>query len=95
MLVNFLSLSYSFQSISGLKYQIQTGLDQLEASRKLLLDRLLEIDQTMEKPKEEDIQSVRYCRNCKAYDDGPLCVLCEVDELFQVCYLSFHVLVDF
>lgn len=72
-----------FQSISGLKYHIQTGLDQLEVSRKLLLDRLLEIDQTMEKPKEEDIQSVRYCRNCKAYDDGPLCVLCEVDELFQ------------
>lgn len=63
---------------------MQTGLDQLEESRKMLLDRLLEIDQTMEKPKEEDIQCVRYCRNCKAHDGGPLCVLCEVDELFQV-----------
>lgn len=65
---------------------MQTGLDQLEESRKTLLDRLLEIDQTMEKPKEEDIQRVRYCRNCKANDGGPLCVLCEVDELFRVCY---------
>ncbi|PRQ59652.1 putative DNA helicase chromatin regulator PHD family [Rosa chinensis] len=71
------------RSISALKYHMQTGLDQLEESRKLLLDRLLEIDQTMEKPKEEDIQRVRYCRNCKANDGGPLCVLCEVDELFR------------
>ncbi|KAL6127971.1 hypothetical protein ACLB2K_071332 [Fragaria x ananassa] len=71
------------RSISAIKYHMQTGLDQLEESRKMLLDRLLEIDQTMEKPKEEDIQRVRYCRNCKAHDGGPLCVLCEVDELFQ------------
>ncbi|MCH84085.1 E3 ubiquitin-protein ligase SHPRH-like, partial [Trifolium medium] len=49
-----------FRSISSLKYQIQTNLDQLEASRKVLLDRLLEIDQTMEKPKDEDIERVEY-----------------------------------
>lgn len=67
---------------------MQTGLDQLAASRKALLDRLLEIDQTMEKPKEEDIHRVRNCRNCKGCDDGPLCVLCELDELFRVSYSS-------
>ncbi|QCE00806.1 E3 ubiquitin-protein ligase SHPRH [Vigna unguiculata] len=72
-----------FRSISSLKYQIQTGLDQLEASRKTLLDRLLEIDQTMEKPKEEDIERVGKCRNCQPNCDGPPCVLCELDELFQ------------
>ncbi|KAM1069775.1 hypothetical protein ACFX13_001692 [Malus domestica] len=72
-----------FRSISGLKYHMQTGLDQLAASRKTLLDRLLEIDQTMENPKEEDIHRVRNCRNCKGCDDGPLCVLCELDELFR------------
>ncbi|XP_022637826.1 E3 ubiquitin-protein ligase SHPRH isoform X3 [Vigna radiata var. radiata] len=72
-----------FRSISALKYQIQTGLDQLEASRKTLLDRLLEIDQTMEKPKEEDIERVGKCRNCQPNSDGPPCVLCELDELFQ------------
>lgn len=72
-----------FRSISSLKYQIQTGLDQLEASRKVLLDRLLEIDQTMEKPKDEDIERVGKCRNCQPHCDGPPCVLCEIDELFQ------------
>ncbi|KAF2319302.1 hypothetical protein GH714_014503 [Hevea brasiliensis] len=51
-----------FPSMTALKYHIQTRLDQLEASRKTLLDRLLEIDQTMEKPKEEDIERVRYCQ---------------------------------
>ena len=76
----------SFRSIDGLKYQIQNGLDQLEASRKVLLDQLLEIDRTMEKPKEEEIERVRYCHKCQVNGDGPLCVMCELDELFQVCY---------
>ncbi|KAK7275887.1 hypothetical protein RIF29_17013 [Crotalaria pallida] len=71
------------RSIGSLKYQIQTGLDQLEASRKVLLDRLLEIDQTMEKPKEDDIERVGKCQNCQPSCDGPPCILCEIDELFQ------------
>ncbi|KAH1214266.1 E3 ubiquitin-protein ligase SHPRH [Glycine max] len=71
-----------FRSISSLKYQIQTGLDQLEASRKTLLDQLLEIDQTMEKPNEENIECVGKCRNCQPNCDGP-CALCELDILFQ------------
>ncbi|PON48604.1 Cdk-activating kinase assembly factor [Trema orientale] len=72
-----------FRSISGLKYHIQNGLDLLEASRKDLLDQLLEIDETMEKPKEEDIERVRYCQKCQVNGDGPSCVMCELDELFQ------------
>ncbi|XP_057442384.1 uncharacterized protein LOC130734094 isoform X2 [Lotus japonicus] len=72
-----------FRGISSLKYQIQTGLDQLEASRKVLLERLLEIDHTMENPKGEDIERVGKCRNCQPNCDGPPCVLCELDELFQ------------
>lgn len=60
-------------------------MDQLETSRKVLLDQLLEIDQTMEKPKEEDVERVRYCHNCQVNGDGPPCVMCELDELFQVC----------
>ncbi|KAK7301052.1 hypothetical protein RJT34_11908 [Clitoria ternatea] len=76
-------ISARFRSISSLKYQIQTGLDHLEASRKALLDRLLEVDQTMEKPKEEDIERVGKCQNCQPNCDGPPCVLCELDELFQ------------
>ncbi|KAJ7965163.1 E3 ubiquitin-protein ligase SHPRH [Quillaja saponaria] len=72
-----------FRSISGLKYHIQTGLDQVEASRKVLLDRLLETDHTLEKPKEEDIERVGNCQNCQPNRDGPPCVLCELDELFQ------------
>ncbi|XP_019456201.1 PREDICTED: E3 ubiquitin-protein ligase SHPRH isoform X2 [Lupinus angustifolius] len=71
------------RSISSLKYQIQTGLDQLEGSRKVLLDRLLEVDQTMEKPKEDDIERVGKCQNCQPNCDGPPCILCELDELFQ------------
>ncbi|KAH9767582.1 RING-finger DEAD-like helicase PHD and SNF2 domain-containing protein [Citrus sinensis] len=72
-----------YRSISGLKYHIQSSLDQLEASRKTLLDRLLEIDQTMEKPKEEDMDRMRHCRICYGVGDGPICVHCELDESFQ------------
>ncbi|XP_059666858.1 uncharacterized protein LOC132312497 isoform X2 [Cornus florida] len=73
-----------FRSITTLKYYIQTGLDLLEDSRKKLVDRLLEIDQTMGNPRLEDIERVRYCPNCQPNGDGPICVHCELDELFQV-----------
>nr|TKR79520.1 hypothetical protein D5086_0000271540 [Populus alba] len=71
------------RSITDLKYHIQTHLDQLEASRQMLLDRILEIDQTMANPKEEDIERARHCRICQAIDDGPTCVHCELEESFQ------------
>ncbi|KAH9767584.1 RING-finger DEAD-like helicase PHD and SNF2 domain-containing protein [Citrus sinensis] len=79
----FLLIVLKYRSISGLKYHIQSSLDQLEASRKTLLDRLLEIDQTMEKPKEEDMDRMRHCRICYGVGDGPICVHCELDESFQ------------
>ncbi|GKB02305.1 E3 ubiquitin protein ligase SHPRH, partial [Tanacetum coccineum] len=74
----------SFQSITGLKYYIQTSLDSLEDSRRTLLDRLMGHDQTMENPREEDVERVRYCPNCQLEGDGLICVHCELDELFQV-----------
>lgn len=74
----------SFRSITGLAYYIQTGLDALEDSRRALLDRLLDIDRTMDNPREEDIERVRYCPNCQANGEGRICVHCEMDELFQV-----------
>ncbi|KAL3521327.1 hypothetical protein ACH5RR_019476 [Cinchona calisaya] len=73
-----------FGSITSLKYYIQTGLDSLEEYRKNVLDRLLDIDYTMEDPSEVDIERVRHCPNCQDNDDGPLCVHCELDDLFQV-----------
>lgn len=84
--MNIFGFQYSFRSINGLKYHLQTGLDQLETARKNLLDRLQEIDQTMEKPKVEDMERVRNCRICYGVGDGPICVHCELDELFQVCF---------
>lgn len=40
----------------------------------------------MDNPKDDDIERLRYCPNC--YDgDGPLCLHCELDVLFQVGYL--------
>ncbi|GAB2216917.1 hypothetical protein Drorol1_Dr00000067 [Drosera rotundifolia] len=77
------SRMYGFCSISSLKYYIQTGLDSLEAGRKKLLHRLLEIDRTMRNPREADVERVRHCPNCYADQDGPLCVHCQLDELFQ------------
>ena len=74
---------FSLRSITGLKYHIQTNLDQLEASRQTLLDRILEIDQTMANPKEEDIERVRHCRICQAIDDGPTCVHCELEGIIS------------
>lgn len=85
-MANFYWFYYRFQSITTLKYHIQTGLDLLESFRGKLLDRLLEIDQTMENPKEEDIERVRYCRNCQVGGDGPICVHCELEDFFQVCF---------
>ncbi|CAH9090614.1 unnamed protein product [Cuscuta epithymum] len=72
-----------FRSITALKYFIQTGLDSLEDSRRTLLDRLLDIDQTMGNPRTEDIERVRYCPKCYANCEGPLCIHCELDDLFQ------------
>lgn len=74
----------SFRSIHGLKYYIQTGLDSLEVSRRAVLDRLLEIDETMDKPRDEDIERVGHCQNCQLNGNGPVCILCELDELFQI-----------
>lgn len=85
-MINLMGFYLSFQSISGLKYHIQSGLDELEECRNFLLDQLLAIDKTMEKPKEEDILRVRFCQKCQVDGDGPLCVMCELDDLFQVCY---------
>ncbi|KAK9061003.1 hypothetical protein SSX86_018183 [Deinandra increscens subsp. villosa] len=77
-------LADCFRSITALKYYIQTGLDSLEDSRRTLLDRLLELDQTMENPRQEDVERVRYCPNCQVNGEGLICVHCELDELFQV-----------
>ncbi|XP_008782680.2 E3 ubiquitin-protein ligase SHPRH isoform X1 [Phoenix dactylifera] len=77
-----LRVSKKFQSIGGLKYTIQSGLDSLESSRKVLIDQLIEINQTMERPKDDDIERVRYCPNCSG-GNGPLCTLCELDGVFQ------------
>lgn len=76
--------------MAGLKYTIQTGLESLETSRQAVIKRILEIDQTMEKPNNEDIERKRYCPNCNN-GNGPLCINCELDQLFQVClsYLAF------
>ncbi|KAK1388404.1 E3 ubiquitin-protein ligase SHPRH [Heracleum sosnowskyi] len=76
-------ISSCFQSITALKYYLQTTLDSLEDSRKYLLDGLMEIDNRMGNPRVEDIERVRYCPNCYS-GDGVMCVHCELDELFQV-----------
>ncbi|KAL8135332.1 hypothetical protein AgCh_010118 [Apium graveolens] len=75
-------ISSCFQSITALKYYLQTTLDSLEDSRKSLLDGLMEIDKRMGNPRVEDIERVRYCPNCYS-GDGVMCVHCELDELFQ------------
>ncbi|KAG9443285.1 hypothetical protein H6P81_014625 [Aristolochia fimbriata] len=77
-------ISSKFRTMTGLKYLIQTSVDQLETSRQVLLERLMEIDLTMGDPREEDIERVRNCQNCKANANGPICVICELTELFQV-----------
>ncbi|OAY78980.1 E3 ubiquitin-protein ligase SHPRH [Ananas comosus] len=70
-------------SISVLRYNILSGLESLQDSRKILTDRILEIDQTLGNPKDEDIERQRCCPNC--YDgNGSLCIQCELDILFQV-----------
>ncbi|KAM0824599.1 hypothetical protein ACQ4PT_070098 [Festuca glaucescens] len=75
-------ISSRVQTIAGLKYTIQSGIDSLQGSRQQLMIRLLEIDKTMDNPRDEDIEGQRYCPKC--YDGtGSLCMQCELDELFQ------------
>ena len=81
---------HRIRSITGLRYTLQTGLDSLETSRRKVLERLLEIDQTMGIPKQDDIERVRFCPNCQS-GDGPLCIHCELDSLFQVQHNSYTV----
>lgn len=49
-----------------------------------MLNRLMEIDQTMDSPSNEDIDRVGHCQNCQPEGGGPICILCELDELFKV-----------
>ncbi|WOK95874.1 hypothetical protein Cni_G04581 [Canna indica] len=77
-------VSSRFKSLSGLMYNIQASLDSLGNSRQALINRLVEIDQTMDNPKDDDIERLRYCPNCYDDGDGPLCLHCELDDLFQV-----------
>ncbi|KAK9741867.1 hypothetical protein RND81_03G134600 [Saponaria officinalis] len=72
-----------FKSMSSLKYYIKTGVDSLEASRKKVLDHLLEIDERMKNPRDEDVSRVRNCSGCYLNRDGPLCVHCELNKSFQ------------
>ncbi|KAJ1292442.1 hypothetical protein BS78_02G391500 [Paspalum vaginatum] len=75
-------ISSRVTSIAGLKYAIQADIDSLQSSRQQLMDRLLEVDKTMDNPRDEDIEGQRYCPNC--YDGtGSLCIQCELDKLFQ------------
>ncbi|KAF8680793.1 hypothetical protein HU200_045640 [Digitaria exilis] len=76
-------MSSRVKSIAGLKYAIQADIDSLQSSRQQLMDRLLEVDNTMDNPRDEDIEGQRYCPKC--YDgSGSLCIQCELDELFQM-----------
>ncbi|KAF5208045.1 E3 ubiquitin-protein ligase shprh, partial [Thalictrum thalictroides] len=76
-------VSSRFRSISGMKYAIQTGLDLLESSRLALIERILEIDKTMEEPRDQDIAHMKYCQNCQEKGDGPSCIRCEMGNLCQ------------
>lgn len=51
-----------------------------------MLDRLLKIDQTMDSPSNEDVDKVGHCQNCQPYGRGPICILCELDDLFKVSF---------
>jgi len=84
LIVNLVVLFFHrVKSIAGLKYEIQADIDSLQTSRQQLMDRLLEVDSTMDNPRDEDIEGQRYCPKC--YDgSGSLCIQCELDELFQV-----------
>ena len=82
-MANVVLFIHRINSIAGLKYAIQADIDSLQSSRQKLMDRLLEVDKTMDNPRNEDIEGQRYCPNC--YDGtGSLCIQCELDELFQV-----------
>ncbi|CAN8274141.1 unnamed protein product [Cochlearia groenlandica] len=71
-----------FRTIHGTKLHLRTCMDTLQSSRETLLSKLLEIDQTMEKPKLEDIERIGNCKYCQK-KDGPMCVHCELDKLFK------------
>jgi E3 ubiquitin-protein ligase SHPRH len=71
------------KTIAGLKYAIQADINSLQNSRQQLMNRLLEVDKTMDNPRDEDVVGQRYCPKC--YDGtGFLCIQCELDKLFQV-----------
>ncbi|KAK8918861.1 hypothetical protein KSP39_PZI021648 [Platanthera zijinensis] len=75
-------VSSGFRNIKGLKYTLQVGLDSLQTCREALINPLLQIDQTMEKPDEAVLERVSDCPYCSC-GNGNLCIHCELDFLFQ------------
>jgi E3 ubiquitin-protein ligase SHPRH len=49
------------KTIAGLKYAIHADINSLQNSRQQLMDRLLEVDKTMDNPRDEDVVGQRYC----------------------------------
>ncbi|XP_057849243.2 uncharacterized protein LOC131060147 isoform X2 [Cryptomeria japonica] len=82
--LNSSRLGSRFQDINGLKYIVLMELDALENSRKVLVDRLMDVDKIMDNPEDSYIERIRSCSNCQATNTGILCLHCEMDELFQV-----------
>ncbi|XP_039128220.1 LOW QUALITY PROTEIN: E3 ubiquitin-protein ligase SHPRH [Dioscorea cayenensis subsp. rotundata] len=79
------------RNIGFLKYTVQAGLDSLEQSRQALLKKLMEIDQAIENPKDDDIAQLRDCPACNE-GNGSLCGPCELDDLFQVYEASLFLI---
>lgn len=88
-------ICFSFRTIHGMKLHLQTCMDTLESSRKTVMDKLLEINKTMKKPRVEDIECIGNCKYCNKKDDGPTCIHCELDERFQVCFFCLCVCARF
>eukprot|EP00250_Pteridium_aquilinum_P010690 c19568_g2_i1 orf=83-3961(+) len=81
---NSSSLALRFKDLNGLKFILNRELDAIVDHRKKLLDSINEIDELMKNPSAEHVQRAGNCSKCDHTQKGPLCAICEIDQVYQM-----------
>lgn len=73
-----------FNDINGLKYVLNRELDAIVNLRESLIQKMTEIDKLMKNPTAELVEQAGNCSKCDHTQKGPMCAICEADQVYQV-----------
>ncbi|MCO5578792.1 hypothetical protein L7F22_032638 [Adiantum nelumboides] len=81
---NASSLALRFNDLNGLQYVLNRELDAIFDCRNKLLEKLSEADELMKNPSPQDVERAGNCSQCDHSQSGPICAICETDQVYQV-----------